>query len=376
METNEVGGVPTIIQEELSVQIPNEDVQSVVKLNNDQMSAYNIIMNAIHQKQCQIFFVDGPGGTGKTFLYRTIMANLRRNNEIVLATASSGIAATLLLGGRTAHSRFGIPIDIEPHSICKIANIYDLDKLIRITSAIIWDEAPMINKYCVEALDRSLQDIMNNNAPFGGKIMIMGGDFRQVLPVIEKGNRGQMISACIIRSRLWATAKVLHLRQNMRSIHDHDFAQFLMRIGDGNEPTKEDDMVRMPAEIVIPWEGESSIQKLIQHTFPQLENHGWDASYMVERVILTPKNCDVHMLNDMIIDKFPGDENILLSFDEVEGDTHNLYQQEYLHTIAPRALPPHILKIKIGAPLMLLRNIDPKFGLLMRPQVHGNIELI
>ncbi|XP_050916434.1 uncharacterized protein LOC127131565 [Lathyrus oleraceus] len=203
---------------------------------------------------------------------------------------------------------------------------------------------------------------MNINAPFGGKIMIMGGDFRQVLPVIEKGSRGQMISACIVRSQLWVTIKILHLRQNMRSIHDHEFAQFLMRIGDGNEPAKEDDMVKMPAEIVIPWEGESSIKKLIQHTFPQLENHGWDASYMVERVILTPKNCDVHMLNEMIINKFPEDEHIFLCFDEVEGDTHNLYQQEYSHTIAHDTLPPHILKIKIGAPLMLLRNIDPKFG--------------
>ncbi|CAK8568002.1 unnamed protein product [Lathyrus sativus] len=271
------------------------------------------------------------------------MANLRRNNEIVLATASSGITATLLPGGRTAHSWFEIPIDIEPLSIRKIVKNYDLAKLIRITNAIIWDEAPMIYRYCVETLDRSLQDIMNNNAPFGGKIMILGGDFRQVLPVIEKGNRGQMISACIVRSRSWATTKVLHLRQNMRSIHDQNFVQFLIRIGNGNESTKEDDMVRMHAKIVIPWEGESIIQKLIQHTFPQLENHGWDASYMVERAILTPKSCDVHMLNDMIINKFPGDEHILLSFDEVEGDTHNLYQQKYLHTTAPSALPPQLI---------------------------------
>ncbi|XP_050889104.1 uncharacterized protein LOC127094293 [Lathyrus oleraceus] len=206
---------------------------------------------------------------------------------------------------------------------------------------------------------------MNINAPFGGKIMIMGGDFRQVLPAIEKGSRGQMISACIVRSQLWATTKILHLRQNMLSIHDHEFAQFLMRIGDGNEPAKEDDMVKMPAEIVIPWEGESSIKKPIQHKFPQLENHGWDASYMVERAILTPKNCDVHMLNDMITNKFPRDEHILLSFDEVESDTHNLYQQEYLRTIAPghnagkRAFLPRI-KLKttdgVGLPFVLIRK--------------------
>ncbi|XP_050895956.1 uncharacterized protein LOC127102652 [Lathyrus oleraceus] len=192
---------------------------------------------------------------------------------------------------------------------------------------------------------------MNINAPFGGKIMIMGGDFRQVLPVIEKGSRGQMISACIVRSQLWATTKILHLRQNMLSIHDHEFTQFLMRIGDGNEPAKEDDMVKMPAEIVIPWEGESSIKKLIQHTFPQLENHGWDASYMVERAILTPKNCDVHMLNDMIINKFPRDEHILLSFGEVEG-----------HNAGKRAFLPRIkLKTTDGAgiPFVLIRKQFP-----------------
>lgn len=118
------------------------------------------------------------------------MENLRHNSEIILAIASSSITATLLAGGRTAHSRFGIPNDIKPFSICKITKNCDLAKLIRITNAIIWDEEPVINIYCVEALDRSLQDIMNINAPFRGKIMVMGGDFRQMLPVIEKGSRG------------------------------------------------------------------------------------------------------------------------------------------------------------------------------------------
>ncbi|XP_024630351.1 ATP-dependent DNA helicase PIF1-like [Medicago truncatula] len=291
------------------------------------------------------------------------MAVLRSRGDIVLATASSGIAATLLPGGRTAHSRFRIPFEIEPSSRCKMPKQGDLAKLMKRATSIIWDEAPMINKYCVEALDRTLQDVMGSNAPFGGEVVIMGGDFRQVLPVITKANKSQMMNACIVRSNLWAITKVLHLRQNMRSMHDHEFAEFLMRIGDGNEPTKSDDMVRVPNEIGIQWEGESSIHNLIQHTFPHLENHVWDASYMVERAILTPKNRDVQMLNDIIIDQFPREEHNLMSFDEVEGDTHNLYQQEYLNTIATGSLPPHILKLKKGAPLMLLRNIDPKYGL-------------
>ncbi|KAI5421702.1 hypothetical protein KIW84_045216 [Lathyrus oleraceus] len=120
----------------------------------------------------------------------------------------------------------------------------------------------------------------------------------------------------------------------MRSLHDQEFAEFLIRIGDGVEPTKPNDMVRLPLHIAIPWEGEHSIQVLIQHIFPNLELYGWDAPYMVQRAILTPTNDDVRKLNDMIIDQFPGEEHNLLSFDEVEGDNHNLYQQEFLNSIA------------------------------------------
>ncbi|KAI5389865.1 hypothetical protein KIW84_075246 [Lathyrus oleraceus] len=292
------GAVPSIIQEELAIDIPNEDIESIAKLNNDQMIAFNTIMNVIIQKHSEVFFVDGLGGT----------------------------AATLLPGGRTAHSRFKIPIDIQPSSVYGIQKQKDLANLIRVAAAIIWDEAPMTNKNCLEALNRSLQDICSNNAPFGGKVLIMGGggDFHQVLPV---------------------------------------FAEFLIRIGDGVEPTKPDDMVRLPLHIAIPWEGEHSIQVLIQHIFPNLELHGWDAPYMVQRAILTPTNDDVQKLNDMIIDQFPGEEHNLLSFDEVEGYNHNLYQQEFLNSIAQGSLPPHILKIKKGAPLMLLRNLDPRYGL-------------
>lgn len=70
------GAVPSIIQEELAIDIPNEHIESIAKLNNDQMIAFNTIINVIVQKHSGVFFVDGPGGTGKTFLYRTLMASL------------------------------------------------------------------------------------------------------------------------------------------------------------------------------------------------------------------------------------------------------------------------------------------------------------
>ena len=84
---------------------------------------------------------------------------------------------------------------------------------------------------------------------------------------------------------------------------------------------------------------------------------------MVDRALLTPINEDVDKLNEKIITQFPGEEQKLYSFDEVEDDTQHLYQQDFLNSISPRGLPPHILRLKKGAPIMLLRNIDPKVGL-------------
>ena len=65
-------------------------------------------MTVIDREESMIFFVNGPGGTRKTFLYRTILATLRKAGHIAIPTATSGIAATLLPGGRTVHSRFKI----------------------------------------------------------------------------------------------------------------------------------------------------------------------------------------------------------------------------------------------------------------------------
>ncbi|XP_072077842.1 uncharacterized protein [Arachis hypogaea] len=114
------------------------------------------IMNTIDRRKSGVFFVDGPGGAGKTFLYRVIIADLRSKGHIALVTTSSGIAATLLPGGRTAHSRFKITINIEPSSMCNISKQSNLAKLIKQTTAIIWDEAPMANKETMESLNRTL----------------------------------------------------------------------------------------------------------------------------------------------------------------------------------------------------------------------------
>lgn len=161
--------------------------------------------------------MDGLGGTSKIFLYHTIIANLISEGQIVLVIASSGIVATLLPGGRIAHSQFKIPTNVEANPFCSISKQYDLAKLNKETTKIIWDETPMTNRYALEALDHSLKDILDCDVPFGGKVMVLGGNFCQVHLIVQKCTKTQMIFACIVKSPLWTITKVLHLQQNMRS---------------------------------------------------------------------------------------------------------------------------------------------------------------
>ena len=88
--------------------------------------------------------MDAPGGTGKTFLINLILAKLQSEGKIALATASSGIAATLLTGGRTLHSTFKIPLDLYAMDIpiCSIKKGTALCRVIQEGKATVVDEAP------------------------------------------------------------------------------------------------------------------------------------------------------------------------------------------------------------------------------------------
>ena len=107
-----------VIIEETSIEVDPEDASFHKNLNNEQREAYDEILATIDRQRGGIFFVDGPGGTGKTFLYRALLATIRGQGKIVVATATSGVAASIMPGGRTAHSRFKIPLKIDDGAIC------------------------------------------------------------------------------------------------------------------------------------------------------------------------------------------------------------------------------------------------------------------
>ena len=155
------------------------------QLNTDQRHIHDTILTAITTNSDQnCYFVDGPAGTGKTFLYNTIAHNLQALGIKVKCMAYSGIASTLLINGATAHSTFQIPIPLLPNSVCNIRCQSARAQILRETTIFIWDEASMIPANALQAVNVLLRDITQINKPFGGKFMFLGGDFRQVLPVV------------------------------------------------------------------------------------------------------------------------------------------------------------------------------------------------
>ena len=161
-------------------------------------------------------------------------------DAIPLAVAFTGIAAQLLQGGRTFNSRFKFPLKPNETQSCNINKGTGLTKLIQKAKVIVWDEAPMSNRILLEGLDRTLKDIMDNNQPFGGKVVVLAGDFRQLPTIIPNATRVQIINASIKKSNLWEHFKVKKLNENMRikrSGNDSsliEFDKWLLQVGDGN----------------------------------------------------------------------------------------------------------------------------------------------
>jgi hypothetical protein len=305
-EIDSATGVDREIFKESTIELTDEDTNLFDSLNEDQRAAYDEIMSAIDGNEGGVFFVDGPGGTGKTFLYRALLATVRGQKKIAIATATSGVAASIMPRGRTAHSRFKIPLNIDDGGVCTFTKQSGTAKLLELASLIIWDEASMTKRQAVEALDNSMRDIMSRaDTPFGGKTIVFGGDFRQVLPVLRKGSTAQIIDSSLRRSYLWESMRHLKLERNMRAHSDPWFVEYLLRIGDGKEDTNGDGDIRLPDEICVSCTGkDADLDTLIDNVFPSLGANMPDPNYITSRAILSTRNDCVDRINLKMINRF------------------------------------------------------------------------
>ena len=173
------------------------------KLNPDQKTAFDNIAESVDKQDGGLFFIGAPGGTGKTFLISTLLSHVRGKGDIAVAMATSGIAATLLPGGGTVHSKMKVPIDINEKTMCNFADQSPTADLVKRAKLMIIDEATLGNKLLYECLDRTFREHRKCDQEFGGLTMVFCGDWRQCLPVVPGGSPSDVMHYTLKMSYLW-----------------------------------------------------------------------------------------------------------------------------------------------------------------------------
>nr|XP_047137257.1 uncharacterized protein LOC100213461 [Hydra vulgaris] len=250
----------------------DEDVQVFIDeanrvrplLNDNQRNVADAILVALNveptneNEHSRLFFMDGPAGCGKTFTYNYLISETQSRHIRTATAAWTGIAANLLKNGCTMHGLFKLPIPILETSTCNVTPNSIHGRFLRQISLYLLDEASMIPKYALSAIDKLLQDICNNNFPFGGKVILMGGDFRHT-------------SSC--------------------------------ELGSGTLPVKPKDPLRgcieIPEQCFL-----SDNESIVEKIFGGAE----EADY-AKRAILTPTNVDSLAINEEVLHRLPGDSS-------------------------------------------------------------------
>ena len=321
----------------------------------------------------QIFFTDC-----KTFVLNTLLAKYRSQGEVALACAFSGVAALLLEGGCTVHKRFNVKPNMPKKQQFTIKRNSALAELMKLARVIVIDEAPMMDVFILNSIDETLRDILEEpNKAFGGLPIVLAGDFRQILPVVKNtSNPYKIMEHSLKYSKLWKDVNKFRLVDNMRvklKNGNPEFAKLLIEVGDGTlenvdvdvKTTTFEQYHRLPPE----WKMDSDAKNLDEFIDSMNMNERSDEQGNLKMVsILTPKNANMHEINTKCIEKFPGKQINRRSIDSasLDNDDLNEYQipVEVLNTLpTPSGMAPHVLELKKGCPLVILKNLNVSEGL-------------
>ncbi|VDP43810.1 unnamed protein product [Heligmosomoides polygyrus] len=190
--------------------------------------------------------------------------------------------------------------------------------------------------------------------------IILGGDFRQIPPIVPKAGRSEILNVSIKSSPLWPHFFEYRLTENVRaSSGGIGWSNFLIQFGNG-ELQNDSNEVKVPDDML----SSGDIADEIFGDIMTLE----DMSAALGRAILTPRNFDSLEINNKVLSKLPGQEKIYRSIDEVmndetEANNDTEYLLEFLNSLTPQGYPPHELHLKKGAVIMLLRNLRVNHGL-------------
>ncbi|XP_067949786.1 ATP-dependent DNA helicase pif1-like [Watersipora subatra] len=255
-------------------------------------------------------FLHAPGGTGKAFITNLILVKVRGSGKIAFAVASSGIAATLLPGARTAHSALKLSLNFArtENPVCNTKMNSRTAQLLQRCVLIVQDECTMSHKLAFEALKLTLKDLRKNNRLLGGVTLLLLGDFRQTLPVIKRGTAIDGINACIKSSFLQLYVVQLHLTRNMcaaifgdeASVH---LAAGLLRIVVGNlAVSAEDGLVSLEGDGTFL----DSTEELQKKMYSNLQQMFQDVIDYLSELFFAPGMTAAAAINSQLLAQLPG----------------------------------------------------------------------
>ena len=248
----------------------------------------------------------------------------------------------------------------------------------------------MLHKDAYRALHDTLCDIMDFRDPktaptFAGKVVVVGGDFRQTLPVVPNGGRGEAVNACLKASPLWDDFRELRLtgNQRVRRVEDParrqqfaDFVAWLQQLGDGDLPVCPEvgeDCIALQEHLISKTSTpEELMARVIGGGRPGGGINTATAEELTSSAVLTPLHSDVNALNAVAVQQFqarsggpgaPAQDRTYLSVDVADrAEENTVFAPETLNSCDVPGLPPHALRLKTGMPVIVLRNLDVRRG--------------
>ena len=372
---------------------PAEALQKAKKLfkviakDPGQSEVVSAITSSIRADEDQCFFVHGPAGTGKSTIANYITFSVLAAEKTVLNLATTGQAALQLPFGATAHSVCKIPISDEDVLTCTLGMNSDGARKLAAASVLQWDEWPNAKRSAWDSVLALLEQIKQQHPQlWKSKVIICYGDFRQIPPVLKGGTRDSIVNNSVCKSSSWARFISYGLAVHHRQQEDREYAAWIERIGDGTISARHC-LSGEPGYISLDLCGcLYSEAATINFCFDALN----DPHSCATKKILCPTNAAVDAFNTLVLDKLTKvyllAEFIKHSADSIEYDhghtnIESHMTAEFLHLQNENGVPPHALRLVVGALYQLVRNFSAADRLMNHTHVilravHANHLLI
>jgi ATP-dependent DNA helicase PIF1 len=339
--------------------------------------------NPTNKELSNTILLQGEGGTGKTHALNCVIEKSHALGLPIGVCASSGIAATHLKGGRTAHSLFGIPVKdtnadtpVNDVQFSRIKADSYKGRLLKKYRIFIIDEVGMLNVDNIYTINMLLKDLHDTSVRFGRVLMIFTGDERQIMPIVRGVDplSDRQADASFFFSQDCRLSTRIVLTENMRVHEGHaNFIEWHRKIGsDGYQHVKfpHDTCNRLTRYICVPRQfARHNEDAFIREVF-NAEVFAADPMMLARRVILAPHNATVNMINDRVASLMPPDRpthtylstNVPDAYD-VYDPTTVIFAADNLQSISSSDMPDHSLTLIVGMPVMCMYNLDVPNGI-------------